>query len=87
MTEKEKDGVRSFRKIFQNMTLKEMDEWINNHNINESNAESDLEFEIIDDCNAEEYIKKENLVMLDDIATNSYIDKKRKTFFYTYDRN
>lgn len=80
MTSEEKDGVRLFCNIFKGMNLKEMDEWMNNHSINESNTKSDLEFEIIDDYTVEEYIKTENLVMLDDIATDSYIEKKRNKY-------
>lgn len=84
MTEEEKDGIMLFRKIFQTMTLKEIDEWMRNDRINTAVTEYELEFDIIDDCNVDEYIKSNHLVTLDDLCHHI---EKRKSFFDTYDRN
>ncbi len=70
MTEEEKEGIR----LFKSMSINELDECMKTKSMNRSKKESELKFEVIDDCSLEEYVEANNLVPLDNLVAKSRID-------------
>lgn len=77
MSDEEKEGIKLFDEIFRNMSLHGFYEWMRNHDNDEYETVSELEFEELD-CSIEEYIESENLILLEEL--NTIITNKRDKY-------